>query len=884
MNPTDPRTLAAIDAALSHVRTTAASALVRASELLGSAATAATRIYERDGLLSAQSDLRLKFSTFTRVFNEGLRERVMRELSPRHDPGRQLQTASWETLSLVEDAEVEERMFADRISQVIAHECEWELRELAAYMGALLRIGRADQDRNPLRPEVLGAVLYKAIEAVSPGHESRKLLARELGQVMAKGMHLCYPEIIRDLQARGVRPVHLSVRGVEGPGNELPFDRATSGYASMSHDEPQPLPGQGSGHGSSGGFNFDPAGSSGGRLASSRAAGFGSSGGGSGSGSLRGPAVGPEPQGGQRSSGAYGYAGGGAAQSSGDSAAIADAELMTLIRRLTFLSSRRGEFDAADAAPGGAAFGAEPASAFAQAGRGRSSGRGGASLLGPASALGGGTPGLRGEGLTGLMAVNLIRAHRDELRQASSGTLDHMVIDVVGSLFDQILSDSRVPPQMARQIARLQLPVLRVALNDASFFSSRRHPVRRFVNRIASLACAFDDFDDGPGLHFLARVRDLVQEIIEGDFDQVEVYAAKLSALEAFIAEQTENAVQSNASAATLFEGKESQLRVQQRYMQQLQAALAPLVMPEYLRDFLSQVWSQALALVVRRDGAEADRTQRLRRAARDLVLSVQPKSTPALRKKFLLQLPPLMKDLHEGLALIGWPEAAKKEFFGKLLPSHAESLKGQELSDLDRNMLSKQLESIFNLPLPSAEQLGPGDAVPQLDDAAVEQHFSPEEVQRVGLVEERAVDWDGAIDIDLSAEATEPSESTTPTELDPAAGALGLDVDLSAASADPAEPTRGPQLIDHVKVGFAYQMHLKDQWQKVRLSYVSQGRNFFVFTHGNKHKETLSLTSRMLARMCDSGRLRAFESTYLLERATARARKQLASMKAAAH
>ena len=90
-----------------------------------------------------------------------------------------------------------------------------------------------------------------------------------------------------------------------------------------------------------------------------------------------------------------------------------------------------------------------------------------------------------------------------------------MVIDVVGSLFDQILSIPRVPPQMARQIARLQLPVLRVALADTSFFSSRKHPVRRFVNRIASLACAFDDFEDGPGQQFLARVRELVQEIIE---------------------------------------------------------------------------------------------------------------------------------------------------------------------------------------------------------------------------------------------------------------------------------------------------------------------------------------------------------------------------------
>ena len=122
---------------------------------------------------------------------------------------------------------------------------------------------------------------------------------------------------------------------------------------------------------------------------------------------------------------------------------------------------------------------------------------GGHSGGGPGGAMGGASmgAGMAGsnhynDGLTGLMAVNLIRAHREELIQASTGKLDHMVIDVVGSLFDQILSDSRVPPQMAREIARLQLPVLRVALSDATFFSTRRHPVRRFINRIASLANA----------------------------------------------------------------------------------------------------------------------------------------------------------------------------------------------------------------------------------------------------------------------------------------------------------------------------------------------------------------------------------------------------------
>ena len=76
--------------------------------------------------------------------------------------------------------------------------------------------------------------------------------------------------------------------------------------------------------------------------------------------------------------------------------------------------------------------------------------------------------------------------------------------------------------------------------------------------------------------------------------------------------------------------------------------------------------------------------------------------------------------------------------------------------------------------------------------------------------------------------------------------------------------------------------MHLKDEWQKVRLAHVSPGRSFFVFTRGGKHQETISMTSRMLARMCETGRFRAVESAYLMERATQRARKQLAALEGA--
>jgi len=307
-------------------------------------------------------------------------------------------------------------------------------------------------------------------------------------------------------------------------------------------------------------------------------------------------------------------------------------------------------------------------------------------------------------------------------------------------------------------------------------------------------------------------------------------------------------------------------------------------------------VWSQALVLAVTRDGAQSERARRYRRAGVDLVMSVQPKGSLAMRKKFLMQLPPLMKDLNEGLALIGWPEAAQRAFFAELLPAHAESLKQPALSELDHNLLVKQLEAIFNIAVPGTETLSAADSVPELDEATIAKRFTPEEAKQVGLINESAIDWSGTVDIDLAdtsaaasgtdAGDTRPHEAGDTTDATTDAAGLdlylapGLDLNLDQPNAEPPEPTRGPQLMDHIKLGFAYQMHLKDEWQKVRLTHVSAGRSFFVFTRGRKHQETISMTSRMLARMCETGRMRAFENSYLMERATQRARKQLAALK----
>jgi len=785
--PADVRLPLPLAHAVQRMKLAVRAAAERTVESLGLASMAASNAFVRDAILNAQFELNRKSALFQQVFDQAFDDRVRRDCLPRADIPLGA-PSSWESLSLVEDHEVEIKVSAERFGLEITHGCEWELRELEAYVASVLGHLRAERDRNPLRPEIVGNAMIRGVEAIVDRPDVRKVLSAEFSRSLAAVLRGTYSEIVSDMRKSGVQPVSLSVRTAEDrgePSRSGGFDPREARDAERS--------GQGglrdARHSLSGGFDARTSGRDAGPSTRSGA--------------------GMRPAGGR-----------------GTPIGQVDAGMMQLLRRLSFADL-------------------------------------------PAADVGG--SGWQGEGGGGGELPNLIHIHRDELRQASRGALDHMVIDIIAGLFDQILSDPKVPPQLARQIARLQLPVLRAALGDSSFFSSRRHPVRRFVNRIASLGAGFDNWDDANAQRFLAKVRELVQEVVEGDFDQIETYESKLTALEAFAAELAQEDVGDKGEAAALLERREDELRLHAHYTQQLQGELQALAGPPFVRDFVAQVWSQVLLKAVEKDGPKSELVKRLRHTGHELFMSVQAKTSPAQRKAFLAELPRLMQGLNEGMDLVAWPDALRRNFFGQLLPAHAEALKAQTVRPLDFNMMSRQVEQILDRAVPTKAELPPPAAqLPVLDQVLAAPAFSPEEARRIGLVDESAVDWDGKVDIDLGAE---PEVSAVDLELP------GMP---TPAAAD-AEPTHGRMLADHVQIGFSYQMHLEGEWQKVRLAHVSPGRTFFVFIRGRRHERTISLTHRMLVKLCESGRMRAYESAYLIERATARTRRQLASMAAPA-
>jgi hypothetical protein len=210
------------------------------------------------------------------------------------------------------------------------------------------------------------------------------------------------------------------------------------------------------------------------------------------------------------------------------------------------------------------------------------------------------------------------------------------------------------------------------------------------------------------------------------------------------------------------------------------------------------------------------------------------------------------------------------------------------------------------------------------LHDVIVEQQFSPEEAKRVGLIAETAVDWSTPVQPDvpqpaapapsgvvLPAATTAATTAAAPAIAAPAAVATAAPPDVEpggfpaivmpdevaaavAAAAfvpeglepmtvDADEPTEGPQLRHNLQIGVSYRLQLKDQWEKVRLTYMSPGRTLFLFSYGSKDRHSVSMTSRMLERLCEAHRLKTYETSFLIDRATERARRQLAALRPAA-
>ncbi|MBV8209839.1 MAG: DUF1631 family protein [Burkholderiaceae bacterium] len=271
-------------------------------------------------------------------------------------------------------------------------------------------------------------------------------------------------------------------------------------------------------------------------------------------------------------------------------------------------------------------------------------------------------------------------ALRHGLIGAASRKLDKLTIELIGLLFDRIARDRHVPDAIKEQLARLQFPLLKVALADPELFADPQQPARRLLDRIASTSVGWSAEGDDNKRYF-DQVCGAIDTVINAGADAPQSFAQALEKFETFLEEErTRDDDPIERARRALAEAENREILAIKATMQ-VRSAFDGVQLESYLRDFLLDVWVRVLVDASAREKNEPGLVRRYLDVIPELVWSVQPKINPGDRKRMIGTIPGVLAALREGLEAIEWPAERIQQFFGRLMNSHASAVKALELA-----------------------------------------------------------------------------------------------------------------------------------------------------------------------------------------------------------
>ena len=247
--------------------------------------------------------------------------------------------------------------------------------------------------------------------------------------------------------------------------------------------------------------------------------------------------------------------------------------------------------------------------------------------------------------------VGTVRERSTELKKKASTAGEKAIIEVVALMFQSILAEDRIPPAVRVWFARLQVPVLRVALAEPEFFSNLDHPARKLIDRMGACVMGFNASSiNGSALE--AEIRRVVQVIEQYPETGRRVFQLVYDEFEKFLSKfLTEKQATSRlVSVAQQVEQRET-LAIQ--YTIELRTMLRDMPVRDEIREFLFKTWAEVLALSAVRDGPQHADTISLKRTAADLVWAASAKPNRSDRAQVIQNLPGLLQRLRQGLTLM---------------------------------------------------------------------------------------------------------------------------------------------------------------------------------------------------------------------------------------
>ena len=248
-------------------------------------------------------------------------------------------------------------------------------------------------------------------------------------------------------------------------------------------------------------------------------------------------------------------------------------------------------------------------------------------------------------------------------------------IDALALIFEAIFASEQLPDAIKSVLSSLQIPLLKAAMLDATFFTTEHHPARDVIDKIAYAALGLPH--DVPASHplctSLQSIAGRLRSELSRDMHVFEKYAGALDSLISGREQSIRKIAGTYTKLLPEFQRRyqaaiRSRKIIDQFHEQQVPASIS---------RFLHNHWSVVLEKDWLDGGEQSASWQKNIEVIKELLWSVQPKSEIDGRKQLAKILPGMLRQLNEGMAQSAVPENVMAEFLDDCFALQTAAMRG---------------------------------------------------------------------------------------------------------------------------------------------------------------------------------------------------------------
>ncbi|MFK7731004.1 MAG: DUF1631 family protein [Pseudomonadales bacterium] len=307
---------------------------------------------------------------------------------------------------------------------------------------------------------------------------------------------------------------------------------------------------------------------------------------------------------------------------------------------------------------------------------------------------------------------SLLQARQDQGQSTALHSADENTINLVSMFFDFVLDDEALPLDMQALLARLQIPVLKVALRDRYLFTTREHPLRHLINELARASYGRDiEKQEHEAFYELANriVQQLTEnaEAVDADFQALLISMQDLLQGEDQKSQAIEQRVSQSArnNALTRHAREKVGIVLGEKFKNKR--------VPTVVSDFLQVHWQKLMLHNYLNFGDQSSEWLESEQLADDLLWTAQAHRDERSRNRLERLLPELYKTIEKYLANYQQADQSWQQALADMRKLH-ELILAADIEAFEQSPISAAEEDQSNTPKEGAWANSPAQSLPE--------------------------------------------------------------------------------------------------------------------------------------------------------------------------